>query len=523
MSVLSSTHASPIQNAARRVIGARGPRALRFVMWIVIAAVALYAIYLVAMNAFIRTRLFRNAIDFDPNAFTVEYTNAYSLFPTRVHVDDLRIRGRDSSVEWILAIDHADFRLSPLELLHHRFAAHHVRGDGLSLRARLYVDSKDVTPELTAELPPVPGFSDPPLNPEGPKPTLTDAQYNLWSVDLEDVDAANVREIWIQSVRLAGDMHVSGRWLFRPERWLDIGPAHVDAHRLEATIGEATNGKKALATSVETSLDVTVSPFDVRVPVGFEILKYVTIDGDVRGEVATSNLIGLAKIEGVKVNADRRDPFKARLRIEEGVLHHGTRFETATHLRTRVGPTEVTGNVKADVFAETQKHGGAVDLSGTMLAFDEVATEQEPKTRDWWAKVTLHKATLSNAREPRFHGFIDATARDAEPAVTIVAGNTAVPMWLAKVFGMHDLHAHAELRIAPGAFDVLSAEAKGNDAASIRADYVKRFGMTNGAVLAELGPLAAGVKLGDESGLVLLGATSWFERQSAWLHVRAER
>jgi len=518
MSVHSPAHASPTQNAARRVIRARGPSLLRWVVRLVIAAVALVVFYVVAMNVFVRTRLFRNAIDFKPDAFTIEYTNAYSLFPSRIHVDNLTIRGRDSSVEWILTIDHADFRASILELLHHRFTAHHVRGDGVSFRVRLYVDPQDVTPELMEELPPVPGFSDPPLNPEGPLPTLTDAQYNLWSVDLEDVDAANVREIWIQSMHLAGDMHVNGRWFFRPERWLEVGPAHVDAHHLEATMG-----KKALASGVDTSLDVTVVPFDVREPDGFEILKYVTIDGGVSGEIATSNLIGLAKIEGVHVGADRRDPFKARLNMEEGFLRHGTHFETGTHLRTRIGPTQLTGNVKADVFAETHKRDGAVDLSGTTLALDGVDTEEEPKTHDWWAKVTLHSATLSNAREPRFRGFIDATARDASPAVAIVAGNTGVPVWLAKVFGMKDLHAHAELRTAPGAFDLLSGEAKGEGSASIRADYVKRFGMTNGAVIAELGPLAAGVKLGDESGLVLLGASSWFDRESAWLHVRAER
>jgi hypothetical protein len=518
MSVLPSAHDSSIQNAARRVIRARGPGVLRWGVRLVIAAVALVVLYVVAMNVFIRTRLFRNAIDFDPNAFTIEYTNAYSLLPSRIHVDGLTIRGRDSSVEWILEIDHADFRVSILELLHHRFAAHHVRGDGLSLRVRLYVDSKDVTPELMDELPPVPGFSDPPLNPEGERPTLTDAQYNLWSVDLEDVDAANVREIWIQSMRLAGDMHVHGRWFFRPERWLEAGPAHVDAHRLEATMG-----KRALASGVDTSLDVTVVPFDVREPVGFEILKYVTIDGGVSGELATANVIGLAKIEGVKIGADRRDPFKARIRMEEGFLRHGTHVEAGTHLRTKIGPTEVTGDVKADVFAETHERDGAVDLSGTTLALDDVATEEEPKTRDWWARVTLHEATLSDAREPRFHAFIDATARDAMPAVAIVAGNTGVPEWLAKVFAMHNLHAHAELRTAPGALDLLGAEAKGDGSASLRADYVKRFGMTNGAVVAELGPLAVGVKLGDESGLVLLGASSWFDRESAWLHVRATR
>ena len=95
------------------------------------------AAYLVGMNVFLRTRMFRGAITSDAGSLRVEYRTAYSLWPGRIHVEDLAIRGRDSSVEWILSLDRCDFRVSFLALARRRFHASHVNGNGLRLRIRL--------------------------------------------------------------------------------------------------------------------------------------------------------------------------------------------------------------------------------------------------------------------------------------------------------------------------------------------------------------------------------------------------
>ena len=124
-----------------------------------------------------------------------------------------------------MRLDRCDFRVSFPALARKRFHASHVNGDGLSLRIRLRKDVPVTADEMSA-LPPVPGFLDPPLADVGPPPApLTDANYNLWSIELEDVDADHVRELWIDTVRYAGDLEIRGRWLFRPLRWLDVGPA----------------------------------------------------------------------------------------------------------------------------------------------------------------------------------------------------------------------------------------------------------------------------------------------------------
>ncbi|MGH7297706.1 MAG: hypothetical protein ACRELB_22400, partial [Polyangiaceae bacterium] len=276
-----------------------------------------WLLYLIAVNVVIRTRLLRNLISEDPGAMRVDYASAYSLVPGRIHVEGLRIRGRDSHVEWILTLDRCDFRVAFADLLHRRFHADHVHGDGLSLRVRQREPS--FTTEEAAALPPVPGFSDPPLA-GPPPPPLTDADYDLWSIWLEGVVADHVREIWIDTLRYTGDVQVRGRWFFRPVRWLDVGPATVTAHTLTVSRGlHETWVEGAMGQVV-----VTVHPFDVRSVRGVDVVHQVSVAGDVR---ATAKVAAFADhaLEGSPAHADAGTAeLQTHVAIDHGVLHPGT-------------------------------------------------------------------------------------------------------------------------------------------------------------------------------------------------------
>ncbi|HTB72813.1 MAG TPA: hypothetical protein VK762_06200 [Polyangiaceae bacterium] len=296
-------------------------RAARVATIVIVAALAAY---LVGMNLFLRTRLFRNAITSASGSLLVEYRSAYSLFPGRIHVEGLTIRGRDGSVEWILLLDRCDFRVSFAALARRRFHASHVNGDGLSLRVRLRKEAT-VSPEETAALPPVPGFLDPPLKDVGPPPPpLTDANYNLWSIQLDDVDANHVRELWIDTVRYAGDLEIRGRWLFRPLRWLDVGPATIRLRALDCGYGTI----EPWLTGANGELVATVHPFALQEVDGAAILDQVSIDGTVRGTLRTANILGRVldapdRDGSGPVRADDAG-IDARLRLEHGVWRSGT-------------------------------------------------------------------------------------------------------------------------------------------------------------------------------------------------------
>jgi hypothetical protein len=321
---------------------------------VVITLAALWGGYLLAMNVFIRTRLFPNVIDADPGSLLVEYASAYSIVPGRIHVQDLRIRGRDSNVEWILVIDRCDFRVSFGDLLHRRFHANDVHGDGLSLRLRLRQPS--FTPEHVSALPPVPGFSDPPYSGVKPPP-LSDADYDLWTIWLEGVVAEHVREIWVDTIRFSGDFDVRGRWYFKPVRWLDMGPATIDARALDVSYGMA----EPWVTGTSGRLVATVYPSDVRLYEGANVLDEVSVSGDLAGTLHGAGPFRHVAIGG-KVAVEQADgPFTVHADVDRGVLRPGTRAAAGPlPLRARGFDLELAAGLRAEARVDPDGVGRAV-------------------------------------------------------------------------------------------------------------------------------------------------------------------
>ncbi len=350
MSAFSRVRAGAVSLRRHRTVRRLAPIA-------VVVLIAGFAAYLAAMNVFLETRLFRDAISARPGSLLVDYRSAYSLWPGRVHVEGLTIRGRDSSVEWILRLDRCDFRVSLLALIHKRFHASHVNGDGLGLRVRLRKDGP-VSPREMRALPPVPGFLDPPLADVGPPPPpLTDANYNLWSVELDDVDANHVRELWIDTVRYAGDLEVRGRWFFRPLRWLDVGPAALSLRSLDVSYGEV----EPWLSSATGAFTATIHPSALQEILGADMLDRVSVDGNVRGTLRVANVLAhIVDAPDPGVSRVRRAddaPVDAQVHLGHGVLGPGTQVDIG-----RFAAVAYAGAVVVDASVSVQAH---VDDGGT--------------------------------------------------------------------------------------------------------------------------------------------------------------
>src|SRR6476659_4220481 len=81
--------------------------------------------------------------------------------------------------------------------------------------------------ERLAAFPKIPGFADPPLF-VGPEPSpIPDEQYDLWSVQIEDV-VAHANELWFLEYRFQGDAEARGAFLVRPARLVEVGPARLE-------------------------------------------------------------------------------------------------------------------------------------------------------------------------------------------------------------------------------------------------------------------------------------------------------
>jgi hypothetical protein len=364
----------------------------------------LAASYLVVANILLRTGLLRNAVNGSSLSFAIlgtstalhlDYTSAYSIFPGRAHVEGLTIRGRERTVEWRLTLDRADVTISLAGLLHRTFHVTRLRSSGLTLRARLRLDRAHATPDVIAALPPIAGFADPPLLDDAPPPPpLPDANYDLWMLDLEDIDVEHVREVWIYTVRAEGDTRVRGRWLFRPQRWLDVGPSTVDANGVDISYGS-----QPLASGVQGSFRTTVHPFDVREANGLSTFDHVSHDGDLRGRAIIATALRLlAPSSGVRFT-QCEGPFDAHVVLDHGRLAEGTRVRTeATNCQIESDELALEARLRTELGVEGDL--ATIDTRASGLRVSRRGVEQ--------ARVTSIAATVTTKHMRIAQVFDDA-------------------------------------------------------------------------------------------------------------------
>jgi hypothetical protein len=223
-----------------------------------VTLLALEMAYLIFGNLFLHFGL-RRLVNTDPETVLMEYGSAYSLWPGTASVRRFSLRSQDRSIQWHLEVEQADVTVELGALFGKTFHASRVRAEGVSFRLRRKLS--DAADPRAAFLPPIAGFADPPLQAIGPEtPPLTDAEYDLFTANLEDTDAA-VHEIWVDEFRLSGPAHVNARWFFKPLRTMQLGPLTLDTRSASLEVA----GKKAL-TSLDVHLTATVGAVELLGP-----------------------------------------------------------------------------------------------------------------------------------------------------------------------------------------------------------------------------------------------------------------
>ncbi len=241
-----------------------------------------YLAYLLGINLFMSTALFGWAINGDPKTLDIHFDRGWSLWPGRVHAKNLSIRSRDGSVEWMLRIDKVQFDLSFTALAKRRFAASHVRGYGGSFRLRTRLDPGQVNPARVASLPPIAGFPAVPVRPfsQCSASEWSDADYHLWTIQLEDVHAEAVAELWIDGYRLQGSTSSQGRFFLKPVRAIEVGPLHTEIRGGDLGVSgvQWTEG-------LDASADFTLPRFDPRLEKGSDLLRTLSLGIESHGVV----------------------------------------------------------------------------------------------------------------------------------------------------------------------------------------------------------------------------------------------
>lgn len=207
------------------------------------------------------------------NTVNATYRHAYSLWPGIVHANGLRIVFQDKNLQFSLDIGHLKARIVLSELIKRRFHVKWVSGGGAAFRMRHRIQPESRDESWVAALPPIPEFPAPAVfEPTVPEPPIPDSEYSLWTVHLEDVDVG-VDEVWVQFVRYSGAGRAKGAFRLVPARTLWVGPASL---AIEG--GRIHFGQQTISSHLTGRVDCKVDYFDVRIPQGREVFRYINTD-----------------------------------------------------------------------------------------------------------------------------------------------------------------------------------------------------------------------------------------------------
>lgn len=205
------------------------------------------------------------------NQVNVTISSGWSVWPGRVHAKNVRFTFQDHNVQFSIDMASAFLVIHLIELPRQVFHASHLRGDGVVFRMRHRIDPWSKYEPVVGTFPPIPEFLTPAVfEARVPERQLTDAEYNLWTVHFDDVDA-QVAEAWVQMFRYRGKGRVRGAFQLEPARKLWVGPG-----LLELEPGALSVGANRVANGLHGRIECTVHPFDVRPVQGFDPLRYIS-------------------------------------------------------------------------------------------------------------------------------------------------------------------------------------------------------------------------------------------------------
>lgn len=444
----------------------------------------------------------RALINADAESLTLDYDEATSFWPGHLTIKNLRIRGSDRNVQWIIRLAAARVDYSVLALVTRTFRAERLRGTGLSFFLRGKLKPAESKTSDASVLPAVPGFADPPLR--SAEAEVAGAAGNPWRIDVRAIVIDHFDEIWIDAVHYRGVARLDGGFFLRPGLLARIGPARVNFVSGETRIGHAPVG-----ISVSGTVSGAFEPFEPPRVQGSAVWQKVS--GEVRLDGRFERLQSLEFIVRSAAGTRLEDGVgKATIRaaIEHGVAKGEVRLAIQDG-SVRLNKLNLRGD--ADLHLRIPRWDladGPLEVSGSRLALSDVRSSGSDESRRWWGRFGVSSARIGSTTS----AVIKARSRDARPLLALLAVN--LPAWTQNLVNLDDFSAAATVDIGPSLTRVRGLDASGGSF-RIQGHYLREKADRAGAFLIESGSLSVGLELERETTKVrLFGARRWFRDRS---------
>jgi hypothetical protein len=478
---------------------------------ILLSPVLFVAAYRIAAKKLLTGPALRKEINQKPAELQIEWDEAVSTWPGRVAVKNLSIRGSDPNVQWIVILPEATLRYSLLPLLRKNFIVTELRPTSIQFRLRQKLFPGKVSEAHVRQLPPIPGFSDPPLRVESEH--LPEPETDPFTVEVQDVATDDFNDIWVDGFRYRGPSKLRGRFRLKPGYRARIGPASVDFGG-----GALAVESKPAVSPLTGRLEATFAEWDVQELTENKVFRVVTakvaLEGPTEGVDFLDGLLQLGR--GVHVSGGP-GVFKVSGEIDKGKAS-GTAAITAKKGKYARPGLSLVGSADARlVFSNWVLDGGAPDIGGSTVKMTDVFVAGAPeKTKAWWGEFEIPSGRMSQG----LTGKVTFKCSDGRPLLAFLGG--ALPKWTSGLIDLEGLKASASVVFSEPRTVVRGLEASGGKF-TIAGEYDRRGERSRGAFLIDDGGLLViGVELDSGKTIVRpLLARQWFEKARPLIHADA--
>jgi hypothetical protein len=310
----------------------------RLVLGLALAAVALYPLYLVAGNWYLRSGDLERRLNRRPERLLIQVGSAWTSWPGVVHVRDFRIRNQTVTNQWWASVDRGSFTIRLFDLRDRELMIDGLSGSGVSFRLRRRVDNPRWVRKPRPELQPsIPGLANPPVRPPEriyPRPPRRPGQprRDPWRIRFSQVDLDDVREIWIDEIRFAGEARVAGGFDMQIWRRLQIDSTRLQILSGSLALGAGPQARPILA-DVRGHVDGEFSPYSPAEHHGWQSIRFLTGRAQVEGSVPSLAFLDdyLRSTRWLALEGES-GRIAADLRVRRGRLLPGSRLDARQEL-----------------------------------------------------------------------------------------------------------------------------------------------------------------------------------------------
>jgi len=404
-------------------------RPLKFLL---IVALAFEVFYLIAANAFLNSPAAFKVINRKPAKFSIHWDSAFTYWPGAVRMYGIEAKGQSKKLQWYASVDKVDAWCRVIPLFWRTVDVLAVRTDGVTYWQRRRLDIFPEWSPAAAGMPPIPGFVNPPdpppefLYPPRPKKAP-------WTIILRDVQADDIRDIWIDSYRFVGRSSVETEMYLKVRGELGFPKIHLKTHHGKVEV-EGNDPFREM----EIDVDIVIDRFVTKQTKGAKFFKYLS--GSIAVDMQVDHLLFIQPYfkRHDWVQVDGPGVIHADLTLDHGVLQPGTEFEVIPErIDVVVIDRKLTGDGSIKAWVE-EEDGEIICHFVTRIDDFELSIEGQDKPfafgEDFVFKMVGHGGDL----EDPFH----------EAELTVDMPDFEIPDLSVFNFYIHD---HTPIEIVAGA------------------------------------------------------------------------